>query len=182
MTWLCFKSDNLFTKPTDDLFSLHIKDIDGKDRVLNEFLEGKKAFIFVNVASSWGLTTVSYTELASLYEKYSSKGLEILGFPSNQFLSQENKCESEIKRFVVDDFGVKFPMFSKISVNGEDTHEIYKYLKFNTPLLNKNNETLVNIPWNFAKFLVDPKGNVVSYFDPKASPNTMIPEIEKLLA
>jgi len=172
--------DKLKNVPTNDLFSLSVKDIDGKERVLKEFLEGKSAFIFVNVASSWGLTSVSYTELATIYDKYSSKGLEIFGFPCNQFMGQENKCESEIKRFVVDDFGIKFPMFSKIEVNGDKTHEIYRYLKYHTPSLNKG-DSLVNIPWNFSKFLVDKNGKVVEYFNPKQNPNKMIPTIEKLL-
>jgi len=182
MSWMVFKSgkDKFKTLPTNDLFSLSVKDIDGKERILKEFLEGKKVLIFVNVASSWGLTTVSYTELASIYEKYSSKGLEILGFPCNQFMSQENKCESEIKRFVIDDFGVKFPMFSKIEVNGDKTNEIYRYLKYHTPSLNKG-DALVNIPWNFSKFVVDNKGKVIEYFDPKQNPNKMISLIEKLL-
>ncbi len=95
-------------------------------------------------------------------------------------MGQEDKCESEIKKFVVKEFNIKFPMFSKIEVNGDKTHELFRYLKYNTPSL-RQGDSLVNIPWNFSKFLVDSKGNVIAYYSPKEEPKTIIPAIEKLL-
>ena len=164
-----------------NLFELEALDIDLKKRSLKEFHSKKKAFIFVNVASSWGLTASNYTQLERLYEKYSSQGLEIFGFPCNQFMSQESGSEAEIKKGVVALFGVKFPMFAKIEVNGPNTHPIYLYLKSNSKELNVGNNTLQNIPWNFAKFLVDSNGVVHKYYDPKFEPKDMENDIKNLL-
>lgn len=96
-------------------------------------------------------------------------------------MGQESKCESEIKKFVVEEFGIKFPMFSKIEVNGKDTHAVFAYLKANTPSLNKGNNVLVNIPWNFSKFLVDSNGKVVKYFGPKEKPEKLVEEVKQML-
>ncbi len=95
-------------------------------------------------------------------------------------MNQELKTEEDIKKKVETDFKVEFPMFSKIKVNGEDAHPIYSYLKKNTPELNTE-KGLKNIPWNFAKFLVDYEGNVVGFYTPNVEPKDIIPSIEKLL-
>ena len=182
-SYFVFKSgkDKLKNLPNSRLFDLEALDIDKKKRVLNEFLPNKKAFIFVNVASSWGLTASNYTQLEKLYEQYSSEGLEIFGFPCNQFMSQESGSEEDIKKGVITDYGIKFPMFAKIDVNGSETHPIYAYLKSNTKELNLGNQTVQNIPWNFAKFLVDSNGKVIKYYNPKIEPNSMEDDIKKML-
>jgi len=108
---------------------------------------------------------------------YSKKGLQILAFPCNQFGNQENKQETWIKNFVESKYKIDFPMFSKINVNGEDTHEVYKYLKLKAGNKLKNG----NIEWNFAKFLVNNKGELVEFFSTQISPNKILPAIKNLL-
>ena len=159
------------------LFELEALDIDMKKRVINEFLRNKKAFIFVNVASYWGLTASNYTQLEILYKTYASQGLEIFGFPCNQFGNQEPDSEEEIKNGVVAKYGITFPMFAKIEVNGPNTHPIYKYLKSNST----DFKNIDDISWNFAKFLVDSNGKVINYYNPKFAPKDMENDIKNLL-
>lgn len=120
------------------------------------------------------MTGVNYTELVKLHEQYAeSHGLRILAFPCNQFGGQESKSEAEIKKFA-EGYGVKFDMFSKIKVNGDDTHPIFAFLK------SKQGGTLGNfIKWNFTKFLVNKEGVPVARYSPQTNP---IPAIEKDLA
>ena len=169
------------SKPTH-LLDLPCIDINGKEGLIGDYLKNKKAIMFVNVACSCGLTSNHYKQLQDLYSKYSSQGLEILGFPCNQFMKQESRIESEIKEYVSKKFNAQFPLFSKIEVNGKNTNAIYVYLKQNTPEFNDKTKGLKNIPWNFAKFLVDPTGTVIGYFGPSNDPNEMIPLIEKSLS
>lgn len=117
---------------------------------------------------------MNYTELVKLHEQYAeSHGLRILAFPCNQFGGQESKSEAEIKKFA-EGYGVKFDMFSKIKVNGDDTHPIFAFLK------SKQGGTLGNfIKWNFTKFLVNKEGVPVARYSPQTNP---IPAIEKDLA
>lgn len=163
-----------------ELWDISISDIDGKEGKLKDYTKDKKAFLFVNVACKWGLTSDNYLQLVDLYNKYSSQGLQILGFPCGQFMNQELNTNTDVKNFVQEKFKVEFPMMSKIEVNGENMHPIYAYLKNNTSEM-KTDKGLKNIPWNFAKFLVNPKGEVVGYFNPKISPSEILTEINKLL-
>ncbi len=110
------------------------------------------------------------------YEKYKDKGFVILGFPCNQFGSQEPGTEAEIKNFCEVTFSVSFPMMSKIDVNGENTHPLYKFLKSEQHGLLGN-----DIKWNFTKFLIDREGNVVERFASQKTPKGLEKEIEKLL-
>ena len=113
-----------------------------------------------------------------MYSKYASKDLEILAFPCNQFMSQEPGTEAEIKEFVKQ-YGVNFPMFSKVLVNGADCHPLFAYLRQNSSL--KNNEGASEIPWNFGKFLLDKDGKVKKFFGPKEHPMAMEEDIQNLL-
>ena len=141
-----------------------MKNIDGKDVDLGDY-KGKVVLI-VNVASECGLTP-QYEGLEALYEKYSDKGLVVLGFPANQFGQQEPGTDAEIKEFCSATYDVKFPMFSKIVVKGDGMHPLYQYLtKAANPKLTGD------IAWNFEKFLVDRQGNVVSRFAPKVTPDS----------
>lgn len=184
MTKVFFKSGidkfSTVTQNKTSLPEIALKDINGLDTTLSSYLSNKKAIIFVNVACSCGLTSDHYSQLQELYDKYEGKGLQILGFPCNQFMNQESKIESEIKEYVKNKFDAKFPLFAKIEVNGANTHPLYVYLKSNTEEF-VTKEGLKNIPWNFAKFLVDSNGKVVKYFSPKENPVEMIGAIEKLL-
>ncbi|CAH2077318.1 unnamed protein product [Thlaspi arvense] len=152
-----------------------VKDIDGKDVSLDKF-KGKPLLI-VNVASRCGLTSSNYSELSQLYEKYKNQGFEILAFPCNQFGGQEPESNPDIKRFVCTRFKAEFPIFDKVDVNGPSTAPIYQFLK------SKSGGFLGDfIKWNFEKFLVDKKGNVVERYPPTTSPFQIEKDIQKLLA
>jgi glutathione peroxidase len=148
--------------------------IDGQEISLNHY-EGKVALI-VNTASKCGFTP-QFSELQSLYEEYKDKGFVVLGFPCNQFMSQEPGSEENIKSFCELNYGVTFPMFAKVEVNGVYTHPLFSYLRKQTPgILGIN-----TIKWNFTKFLVDSKGNVVKRFAPTIKPQEIVKDIEALL-
>lgn len=151
-----------------------VKTIDGRDASLNEYT-GKVALV-VNTASKCGFTS-QYAGLEKLYEKYKDRGFVVLGFPCNQFGAQEPGDESEIAKFCSVDYGVTFPMFSKIEVNGADTHPLYRFLKEEKPGLLSTE----GIKWNFTKFLIDRNGNVVERYAPTTRPEELEKVIEGLL-
>ena len=154
-----------------------MKDIKGAETPLRSF-EGK-VLLIVNVASKCGLTP-QYEGLQALYQRYHDKGLEILGFPANDFLWQEPGSDTEIQQFCSTKYSVTFPMFSKISVRGKDMHPLYEFLT--EP--QSNPKFAGKVTWNFAKFLVDRRGEVVDRFDPKVVPQdpSVTEAIEKALA
>ncbi len=155
------------------LYSFTMKTIDGKDKKLSDY-KGKVLMI-VNVASKCGHTP-QYKGLEAIYEKYNNRGFMILGFPANNFLRQEPGTNEEIKKFCSLNYGVTFDMFSKISVKGNDQHPLYHFLTKESPVPG-------DVKWNFQKYLVDRKGNVVYKFSPGTEPTEkeVIDEIEKLL-
>jgi len=138
-------------------------DINGQERELREF-EGKPLLI-VNTASKCGFTP-QYEGLEELYEKYKDQGLVVLGFPCNQFGSQEPGSNTEIQQFCKKNYGVSFPMFSKIEVNGSGRHPLYK------ELAGEGSPFPGNIGWNFAKFLVGKDGKVMKRFEPSTDPES----------
>jgi glutathione peroxidase len=135
-----------------------------------------KVLLIVNTASKCGFTP-QYAGLQKLYETYQAQGLEILGFPCNQFKGQEPGSEAEIQNFCQVNYGVTFPMFSKIEVNGDNTHPLYAYLKAAAPGALGSKA----IKWNFTKFLIGKDGRVIKRFAPNVAPEKMIPDIEALL-
>lgn len=138
-------------------------------------LEGKVVLI-VNTASKCGFTK-QFAELEELYKKYHDQGLEIIGFPCNQFASQDPGSDSEIVEFCKLNYGVTFPMMKKIDVNGDHQDPVYEWLKSQkSGLLG-----FKGIKWNFEKFLVDKKGNVVNRYSSVKSPSSIAGDIEKLL-
>lgn len=151
-----------------------LKDIDGKDVDLSQY-KGKVVLI-VNVASKCGYTP-QYAGLEKLYKEKMGKGLVILGFPANNFGDQEPGSEAEIKSFCSSKYNVTFPMFSKISVRGDDAHPLYKQIASQAKPIGGDPQ------WNFTKYLVDRSGNVVGRFDPKVKPDdaTMNRRIDELL-
>ena len=157
-----------------NVYDFSAKNIQGKDLPLSEYRG--KVLLIVNVASRCGFTP-QYTGLQKLYEQYQPKGLEILGFPCNQFGAQEPGTEAEIKSFCDLNFGVKFPLFSKIDVNGDKAHPLYKYLTKDLPGILGTE----GIKWNFTKFLVDREGNPVKRYGSADKPEGMQKDIEKLL-
>jgi glutathione peroxidase len=135
-----------------------------------------RVLLIVNTASHCGLTP-QYAGLQRLHEKLEPEGLTVLGFPCNQFMAQELGSESEITRFCRENYGVTFPMFSRLNVNGRRTHHLYRYLK-------KQKRGLLGtqaIKWNFTKFLIDRDGKPVARFAPKTKPEDLEDPIRKLL-
>ncbi|MBS5883758.1 glutathione peroxidase [Clostridium sp.] len=149
------------------------KNIDGKEINMSDY-KGN-IILVVNTASKCGFTP-QLKDLEELYKEYKDSGVEILGFPCNQFLNQEPGDNKEVKNFCQINYGVTFNMFEKIDVNGSNTHPIYKYLKEQEKgLLTKD------IKWNFTKFLIDKEGNVIKRYSPTTSPLKIKTDIEKLL-
>ena len=156
------------------LYDLAVDDIHGKKRKLEEF-KGK-VLLIVNVASECGFTP-QYKGLEALYEKMHPRGLEVLGFPCNQFGAQEPGDAKEIESFCELNYGVTFPLFAKIDVNGNGAAPLYSYLKKEKPGLLGSEA----IKWNFTKFLVDRDGRVVERYGSNVEPQVIAPDIEKLL-
>ncbi len=155
------------------LYSFKMKTIDGAEKSLSDY-EGK-ALLIVNTASKCGFTK-QYAPLEELYKKYHSRGFEILGFPSNDFLGQEPGTDEEIKKFCSLKYNVTFPMFSKITVKGKGIHPLYEYL---TTKAGADGD----ISWNFNKFLVSPDGKVVARYGSKTEPfsEDLVSQLESIL-
>lgn len=146
-----------------NFYSFNVKTIDGEEISLEQF-KGKKVLV-VNVASKCGLTP-QYEDLQKLYEEYGGDDFTIVGFPANNFLSQEPGTNEEIKEFCSVNYGVTFPMMAKISVKGKDIHPLYEWLT------KKESNGLFDakVTWNFQKFMIDENGNLVDYASPKTKP------------
>ena len=147
----------------------------GEEKSLSEF-KGK-VLLVVNTASKCGFTP-QFAGLEELYEKYRDQGLEILGFPCNQFGKQDPGSNDEIMEFCQLNYGVSFPMFGKIEVNGSDADPLYKHLKKSAP----GALGTQGIKWNFTKFLVDTRGKVIKRYAPTDKPSAIEKDIKKLLA
>jgi glutathione peroxidase len=156
------------------IYDYTMKSIEGKPMPLATF-KGKVVLV-VNVASRCGFTP-QYTGLEALFEKYKDQGFVIAGFPANNFLSQEPGTDEEIKTFCSAKYNVSFPLFSKISVKGEDKAPLYQFLTDTKA----NPSTGGEIKWNFTKFLVDRNGNVIQRFEPAVTPEQIDSVIEKAL-
>ena len=135
-----------------------------------------KVLLIVNTASQCGFTP-QYSGLEKLYDKFQARGLEILGFPCNQFGKQEPGGSEEIAEFCNVNYGVTFPLFEKIDVNGKNAHPLYQYLKSEARGLLGSEP----IKWNFTKFLVDREGNVVERYGSAKKPEQIGADIERLL-
>lgn len=159
---------------TDPLFSIPCKTIEGENETLADFRA--KALLVVNTASKCSFTP-QYEGLEQLWKDYAARGLVVLGFPCNQFLGQEPGGESEISRFCQLNYGVGFPMFAKVDVNGAHTHPLFVELKKRAPGL----LGVEAIKWNFTKFLVDTRDGSVRRFAPATSPESLRGPIEELL-
>ncbi len=145
------------------IYDYKVENINGKSFDLST-LKGKKVMI-VNTASKCGLTP-QYEQLEELYKKYQDQNFVIVGFPANNFMKQEPGTNDEIESFCQKNYGVTFPMMSKISVKGNDMDPLYKFLT--TKSLNKLEDN--EVKWNFQKYLIDEKGNLVKVINPSTSP------------
>ncbi|MEJ8306738.1 glutathione peroxidase [Saccharibacillus sacchari] len=135
-----------------------------------------KVVLIVNTASKCGFTP-QFQGLQELYDKYHDRGLEILGFPSNQFMEQDPGSNEEILEFCQINYGVQFPMFEKVDVKGDNAHPLFRYLSDEAPGLMGSKA----VKWNFTKFLIDKDGKPVKRFAPQTSPDQLEKDIEKLL-
>ncbi|WP_043309884.1 glutathione peroxidase [Pseudomonas sp. ML96] len=159
---------------SDKLFDIPVTTIKGEQKTLKDF--GGKAVLVVNTASKCGFTP-QYKGLESIWQQYKDKGLVVLGFPCNQFGKQEPGDEGAISEFCELNFGVSFPLFKKIDVNGSDAHPLYVQLKQRAPGLLGSK----GIKWNFTKFLISADGAEVKRFAPTTKPEELSSEIEALL-
>lgn len=160
-----------------DIYGFSALSLDGQEIALSKYRG--QVLLIVNTASKCGFTP-QYSGLEALYREYAARGFTVLGFPCNQFAGQEPGNASEISQFCNLNYGVTFPLFSKVDVNGAHAHPLYKFLRTQQPgvagLLGMN-----AIRWNFTKFLVDREGQVVGRFAPTTAPDKLKPRIEKLL-
>lgn len=158
------KAENTMSESTTQTFhDFVVTDIDGNNFDLSQ-LKGKRVLV-VNVASKCGFTS-QYKDLQELYEQYGGDTFTIIGFPANNFMGQEPGDEEEIKSFCQRNYGVTFPMMSKISVKGKDIHPVYQWLT-NKEL---NNTSDYSVKWNFHKFLIDENGKIVTDYGSRTSP------------
>jgi len=156
------------------IYDFSARDIDGAERSLRDYRG--KLLLIVNTASQCGFT-YQYKGLEELHRKYATQGVEVLGFPCNQFGKQEPGDADEIKKFCSLNYDVTFPMFAKIDVNGPNAHPLYDYLtrQKGGGLLGRG------IKWNFTKFLVDRDGKVIGRYPPTVKPEALDKEIERRL-
>lgn len=157
-----------------NLLQIPCETIDGRSVRLADL--PAKAYLIVNTASECGFTP-QYQGLEALWKSYADQGLQILGFPCNQFGRQEPGSEEEIVSFCERNYGVSFPLFKKVDVNGEDTHPLFEQLKEAAPGLLGTKA----IKWNFTKFLVDGEGTVLKRYASATKPEELVDDIEPLL-
>jgi glutathione peroxidase len=156
-------------------FDFQATSLDGQPVDLAQFRG--KVLLIVNTASECGFTP-QYKGLEELYRRYQERGVAVLGFPCNQFGKQEPGTEAEIGAFCEKNYGVSFPMFAKIEVNGDDAHPLYKFLKGEAPGVLGTE----GIKWNFTKFLINKEGAVVKRYAPQTKPDEITDDIDRLLA
>lgn len=173
--FILFLMAGLLEAGAQNVYDFKAQDINGQNVELSAY-KGK-ALLIVNVASKCGFT-YQYEGLQNLYLKYKDKGLVILGFPCNQFLSQEPGSDEEIAQFCRLKYDVTFPMFSKIEVNGNNSHPLYTYLRKELP----GNADDGKIGWNFTKFLIDRNGKPIGRFASKVKPEELEESIIQALS
>lgn len=162
-------------EPATSIYDISVKTIEGKTITLSEY-KGK-VMLIVNTASKCGFTP-QYEGLQKLHESFGNKGLAVLGFPCNQFASQEPGTSEEIVKFCSTNYGVTFQMFDKIDVNGDNAHPLYVYLKKEAPGVLGTE----GIKWNFTKFLVTKDGKIYNRYSSNTAPADIQKDIEELLA
>ena len=178
------------------IYDFTFKTRKGEDISMSDYKD--KVLIIVNTATGCGFTP-QYEDLQKIYDKYKEKGLEILDFPCNQFANQAPGTDEEIHTFCKGRFGITFPQFAKVDVNGENALPLWKYITENTKFegfgkgpkalmmgnivkgMDKDYKNNGNIKWNFTKFVIDRSGNIVARFEPTQSMNDLDKLIESLL-
>lgn len=171
---ILFANTVLEGKDMKSIYEIQVKTILGEETNLSEY-QGKVMLIF-NAASKCGFTK-HYKGLQELYSKYKDRGLVVLGFPCNQFGGQEPGTEEEILEFCQTNYNITFPMYSKIEVNGDNTHPLFSHLKSEG-----RGEDEGEIKWNFTKFLVSKDGKSILRYGTRTEPKDLSEDIEKLLS
>jgi len=156
------------------IFEFAAKSIDGEDMALDKYKDN--VCLVVNVASLCGLASDNYKQLEELYERYHDRGFEVLAFPCNQFGSQEPDTCARIKTHTSDRYHVKFPLFSKVHVNGKDAHPLFKFLRAEL-----SGVLTSALKWNFTKFLCDRNGVPFKRYGPPTQPHSIEDDVRKLL-
>jgi len=159
---------------TTNIYQFSAKNTAGETVELADY--ENKVMLIVNTASGCGFTP-QYKGLQELYQNHQAQGFEVLAFPCNQFKQQEKGSDEEIKQFCDLRFNIKFPLFSKIDVNGDNTHPLFNFLKTQAPGILGSK----GIKWNFTKFLVNKEGQVIKRYAPSTKPEAIEADIEKLL-
>lgn len=162
------------TPANTPIYEVPLRALDGQEHTLAEY--AGKVMLIVNTASQCGFTP-QYAGLETLYKNYAERGFVVLGFPCNQFGSQEPGNESEIATFCEKNYGVSFPMFAKIDVNGDNAHPLFEWLKDNA----RGVLGTESIKWNFTKFLVGKDGQVLKRYAPTDTPKSLDKDIEAAL-
>ncbi|MBJ9953726.1 MULTISPECIES: glutathione peroxidase [Acinetobacter] len=157
-----------------NIYQFEAELLEGENKSFSDF-EGK-VLLIVNTASKCGFTP-QFAGLEKLYEKYKDQGLEVLGFPCNQFGGQDPGTNEQIGSYCQRNYGVSFPMFAKVNVKGPEAHVIFRYLTNNSKGILGN-----GIKWNFTKFLINKKGEVINRYAPTTKPEDIEQDIEKALA
>lgn len=155
------------------IYDYSAQDIDGNVVSMDEY-KGKVVLV-VNTASKCGFTP-QYTGLEKLYQEFKDQDFVVLGFPSNQFKEQEPGDDEDIKTFCEINYGVSFPLFSKVDVNGDDAHDLFRFLRKETKGMLGD-----SVKWNFTKFLVDRNGQAIKRFAPQTAPEKLVDDIKELL-
>jgi glutathione peroxidase len=161
------------TSRESNILGFKVKNIDGKEVEMSKY-KGK-VLLIVNVASECGYTS-QYEGLQKVYQNFNKQGLEVLGFPCNQFGGQEPGTEAEIQKFCSSKYSVTFPMFAKVDVNGDKAIPLFKYLTSNT-----DGFITDDIKWNFTKFLIGKDGKVIERYGSNTKPESIAKDIEKEL-
>lgn len=156
-----------------NIYQFRAELLDGQEQALSEY--AGKVLLIVNTASKCGFTP-QFSGLEKLYQHYKNQGLEILGFPCNQFGGQDPGSNAQIGEFCQKNYGVTFPMFAKVDVKGPEAHPIFRYLTNNSKGILGN-----GIKWNFTKFLIGRDGRIIQRFAPTTKPESLQEEIEKAL-
>jgi len=159
---------------SNNIYQFSAKDTLGESIELSSYKN--KVLLIVNTASDCGFTP-QYKGLQNLYQKHQAQGLEVLAFPCNQFKQQEKGNDEEIKQFCDLRFNIKFPLFGKIDVNGDNAHPLFNFLKTQAPGVLGSK----GIKWNFTKFLINKEGEVIKRYAPTTKPEAIETDIEKLL-
>jgi len=157
-----------------NIYQFEAELLEGENKSFSDY-EGK-VLLIVNTASKWGFTP-QFAGLEKVYEKYKDQGLEVLGFPCNQFGGQDPGTNEQIGTYCQRNYGVSFPMFAKVNVKGPEAHVIFRYLTNNSKGILGN-----GIKWNFTKFLINKKGEVINRYAPTTKPEDIEQDIEKALA